>query len=126
MDKTDIERLLSHMDNGAKEAFISMPRENQLLVLLSIEMSNSNRIANVEKKQIETDRDLKEYRRKREQREDDSDESIMNTTQKMLKILAEQKAKEFNTATYIRDKVLPQIITFITLALLALAFGYKP
>lgn len=126
MNKIDIENLLTIMDNGAKEAFVSMTRENQLLVLLSIAMSNSNRIANVEKKQIETERDMKEYRRKREQRESNSDDEVMNTTQKIIKVLTEMESKKFNYAIWFRDRVMPQVITVITLALLALAFGYKP
>lgn len=126
MDKTDIEKLLTAMDNGAKEAFLSMTVENQRLVLFSIEISNSNRIANVEKKQIEIDRDMREYRRTRERREDHNDESIMDTTQKILKAIAEAEAKKFNVGVYVRDKILPTVITFVTLALLALAFGYKP
>jgi len=126
MDKTDIEKLLTVMDNGAKEAFISMPRENQLLVLLSIEMSNSNRLAKVEKKQIEVEIDVKQYRRQRESREDNSNGDIMNTTQKILKAISEADAKKFNYGIWFRDRVLPSVITVITLALLALAFGYKP
>lgn len=127
MDKIDIEKLLTIMDNSAKEAFISMPRENQLLVLLSIEMSNSNRLAKVEKKQIDMEADVKTYRRERERREDDSDDHLLNTTQKMLKILAQEKAKEFNWGIYFRDRVLPNILSPAILILIYLiATQLKP
>lgn len=126
MDKIDIEKLLTIMDNGAKEAFIAMPRENQLLVLLSIEMSNSNRLAKVEKKQIDMETDVKVYRIEREReekrREGDSDDHLLNTTQKMLKILAQEKAKEFNWGIYFRDRVLPNILSPAIIILLYLIF----
>jgi len=122
MDKFNVEQLLSIMDNGAKEAFINMTRENQLLVLLSIEMSNSNRLAMVERKQIDTETDLKAYRRKREMKEDNGDHEVMNTTQKILTYIAEAKAKEFNWGIYFRDRVLPNILSPAIIILLYLIF----
>ncbi len=119
----DVERLLNGMDIDAKNAFTGMERENQLLVLFSIEMSNSNRLAKVEKKQIAFEEDNKMYREKREHRESEND--IMNTTQKIVAALAEAEAKRFNYWTWFRDRVLPSVITLITLAILYLTFGGK-
>jgi len=123
MNKSDIEQFLDSMDNGAREAFISMPRENQLLVLFSIEMSNSNRLAKVEREQIEFKKDVREYRMKREKREDNGDTDIMNTTQKILNAIADAKAKEFNWGIYFRDRVLPSILAPGILVLLYLIFS---
>jgi hypothetical protein len=121
-DKINIKSFLSLLDDEQKESFKSMTREDQLLSIFGIEISNSNRLAVVEKKQIDTERDMKEYRKLRERRENNGDEEIMNTTQKILKAIADQKAKEFNTWIYIRDRVLPNILSPAILILLYLIF----
>lgn len=123
--KRDIERALDTLDADAKDYFLSMSEEERDAILLSIESSNSNRIAVVEKRQIEFERDVRSYRRQREMREDNDSEEVMNTTQKILKAIAEAEAKKFNYAAWFRDRVLPQVITLITLAVLYLTFGGK-
>ena len=121
--KKDIERALEGMEDDARQSFLSMSREDQMIVILSMEGSNSNRLAVVERRQIEFDKDMKDYRRRREIREDKNDDEVMNTTQKIIKAIAEAEAKKFNYGVWFRDRVLPQVITLITLAVLYLTFG---
>lgn len=127
MTSIDVNQLLDRMDNGAREAFLAMNPESQLLVIFSIEMSNSNRLANVERKQIDVEVDLKNYRKKREAREDNGDNEVINTTQKILNAIADAKAKEFNWSIYFRDRVLPNILSPAILILIYLiATQLKP
>ena len=114
------------MDEDAKSMFLDMTREEQLTVLLSMAASNSNRLALVERRQIDFETDYKAYRRERERKEngDDGDDK-MGTTQKIVKMIEEERAKQFNYVVWFRDRVMPQVITLITLAILYLAFGNK-
>lgn len=123
--KRDIERAKDAFDEDAKDAFLSMTREDQLVVLLSMEGSNSNRLAKVEKWQIDFERDSRLYRAQRERRENGGEDELLGTTQKIYKAIKDAEAAKFNYAVWFRDRVLPQVITVITLALLALAFGAK-
>ncbi len=123
--KREIEQAKDAFDDDAKDTFLAMTREDQLIVLLSMEGSNSNRLAKVEKWQIDFERDARLYRAQRERRENHDDEDLLGTTQKILKAIADSEAKKFNYAVWFRDRVLPQVITVITLAILALAFGAR-
>lgn len=123
--KRDIEKALEIIDGDARDVFLNMPREDQLIVLLSMEGSNSNRLAVVERRQIDFERDIRLYREKRERKESNGDGDIMSTTQKILKAIRETEAAKFNYAVWFRDRVLPQVITLITLAILYLTFGGK-
>jgi hypothetical protein len=120
----DIDRALKNLDDDAKATFLGMSREDQLLVVLSMEGSNSNRLAVVEKWQIDFERESKVYRRQREQREG-SDDDLMTNTQKMAKIVANELAKRFDFWSWFRDRILPTVITVIVLAVLYMAFGGK-
>lgn len=122
--KREIEQTLNNFDRDAKEYFLAMSREDQLLVVLSMEGSNSNRLAKVEKWQIEFEKDSRLYRREREQREGNG-EDVMSITQKMAKVVAQEFAKRFDFWTWFRDRVLPGVITLIVLAVLYLTFGGK-
>lgn len=123
--KRDIERAKELFDDDAKEAFLSMSREDQLIVLLSMEGSNSNRLAKVEKWQIDYERESRMYRAQRERRENHDDDDVMGTTQKILKAIADAEAKRFDFWTWFRDRVLPGVISLIVLAILYLTFGGK-
>ena len=125
--KRDLENVKNAMDEDAKAMFLDMTREEQLTVLLSMAASNSNRLALVERRQIDFETDYKAYRRERERKEviDNDDDEKMGTTQKIVKMIEEERAKQFNYVVWFRDRVMPTIITAITLALLALAFGAK-
>lgn len=127
MDVIDFNKILERLDDEQKKSFVEMTRENQLLVILSIEMSNSNRLAKVEKKQIDMEADVRNYRMKREQREDNNNDDVMNTTQKIIKAIADAEAKKFNWGIYFRDRVLPNILSPAILILIYLiATQLKP
>lgn len=122
--KRDIERALDALDPDAKDTFVSMSDQERDVVLLSMESSNSNRLAKVEKWQIDFERDARSYRAQRERLENGDDDK-MGTTQKIVKMIEEERAKQFNYVVWFRDRVMPQVITLITLAILYLAFGNK-
>ena len=108
--KKDIEKALSILDPDAKDMFLAMSDEERDTILLSMSGSNSNRLANVEKWQIDYERNNRLYREKREKREDNNSDDVMNTTQKILKAIAESEAKKFNLAVWMRDRVAPGLV----------------
>ena len=120
--KRDIEKVLGNLDEDAKESFLAMTKEDQLLVILSMEGSNSNRLAIVERWQIDFQRDQNKYRQQREKREG-SDEDVMSITQKMAKVFAQEIAKRFDFWAWARDRILPPIAIAFILGLLYLVFG---
>jgi hypothetical protein len=134
----DIKSLLDdvQMNESAKIAFLALSREEQLLLILSMEAYIRSKLATIEKKQLDFDDDLKsfrvelrQYRSQRERRERQSsasnEDETIDTTQKIIKILEREKAKQFDAWTWFRDRVLPTIITIITLAILYFVFGGK-
>ena len=121
--KQELQKIQDNFDPEAREFFLSMTREEQLIVLFSIGASNSNRLAIVEKWQIDFGKDTRQYRAERERLENGDDK--MSTTQKIVKMIEEERAKQFNYAVWFRDRVLPQVISLITLAILYLTFGGK-
>ena len=123
ISKNDIDRLLSDMDNGAKEAFALLPREDQLMVIFGMEMSNSNRLAIVERRQIDFERDARDYREKRENRENSHNTDVLTTTSKIAEEIRKAFAQRFDVGVYFRDKILPTILTAIALGILYLVFG---
>lgn len=129
LTKHDIEKAKDFLTEDAKSAFLDMTENERMIVLLSIEGSNSNRLAVVERRQIDTERDNRIYRQQREIKEKNGenhkDENDMNTTQKIIRMIEEERAKQFNYAVWFRDRVLPQVITLVTLAVLYLTFGGK-
>jgi len=141
VSKRDIDQILKQLDEDARETFLSMSREDQLLVILSMEGSNSNRLAVVEKSQIGFGQDLDSFkqelrivradREKREQRDrqklygDLEGDDEMSTTQKVARAIAQEFAKRFDMWAWFRDRVLPSVITLIVLAVLYLTFGGK-
>jgi hypothetical protein len=125
ISKADLDRmLLGVFDQDAKLSFLGMSREDQLTVILAMEGSNSNRLAVVEKWQIEFEKDKNVYRRQREDREK-NDDDLMTNTQKMAKIVAQEFAKRFDFWSWFRDRILPTVVTIIVLAILYMAFGGK-
>lgn len=120
--KSDLDKIMRNLDDDARASFLSMPREDQLLIILSMEGSNSNRIANVERWQIDFERESRVYRKQREKREG-SEEDFLTNTQKMAKIVAQEFAKRFDFWTWARDRILPPILIAICLGILYLVFG---
>jgi hypothetical protein len=126
INKKELESLVKmEMDEEAKRTFLAMVREEQLLAIMGMQAYIRSDLANVKKKQMDFEQELRQYRMQRERREDEHDHEIMNTTQKIVKALQEAKANEFNAGIWFRDKVLPGIISLITLGILYLVFGGK-
>jgi hypothetical protein len=126
MNRHDLESLVEmEMDDEAKKAFLAMVREEQLLAIMGMQAFIRSDLANVKKRQIEFENELRQYRMQRERREDTHDSEVMNTTQKIVTAIANAKAQEFNFWLWFRDKVLPGIISLITLGILYLVFGGK-
>ena len=123
--KRDIERARDVLEEDAKNTFLNMSREDQLIVLLSMEGSNSNRLAKVEKWQIDFEQDARRYRLEREKRENPDEDDVMGTTQKILKAISEAEAKRFDFWLWFRDRILPGVVQLITLAILYLTFSGK-
>lgn len=139
ISKRDLEQILKQLDDEARGTFLSMPREDQLLVILAMEGSNSNRLAVVEKSQIGFNQDLESFKKElrtvradRERREQKNRKKLygdlegddeMSTTQKVAKAIAQEFAKRFDFWTWFRDRILPGVVSIIVIALLYLAFG---
>lgn len=125
--RRELEKLKEDFDPDAREFFLTMSREDQLIALFSIGASNSNRLAVVEMRQINFEGDIRRYREKRERLEngDDEGEDKMSTTQKIVKMIEEERARQFNFPLWFRDRVLPGIVQLVTLALLYFIFGGK-
>ena len=121
----DIEKALENLDDDAKASFLAMPREDQLLVVLSMEGANSNRLAIVERWQIEFEKEARKYRIERENKENGQEGNIMSITQKMAQVVAQEFAKRFDFWTWFRDRILPPIAIAFILGLLYLVFGGK-
>ncbi len=125
------------MDDEAKKVFLAMPREEQLLAILGMQSWTRAELVNVKKDVInvrgdltEFKRESREYRVKRERKEnhllgDLEGDDGMSTTQKIVREIAKEFGKRFDFWAWFRDRVLPSIITLITLAILYLTFGGK-
>lgn len=120
--KKDLEKLKGDFDPEAREYFLQMSPEDRESALLSMSASNSNRLAKVEKWQIDYERDNRQYRAKREQRENGNDDAV-NITQKILKAIETHEANKFNWGVWFRDRVLPVLAVGFILTLLAIVYG---
>jgi hypothetical protein len=134
--KVDFQEIFDavQMDENAKKVFLSMPREEQLLAILGINAWTRSELAVVKKDVVsiqadleETRRDLVSYRIKRERQERESreydDDATITNTQKIAKEVAKALAQRFDFWTWFRDRVLPTVVTIITLAILYFVFG---
>ena len=126
MSKVDIQQILENVDEDARENFASMDEKAHLLVIFSLEISNSSRLAVVEKKQIEFERDYNMYRKKREQRENNHDQEVLSVTQEIAKGIKDAFAQRFDVWVWFRDRVLPVLVTGFILVLLSLVYGGRP
>lgn len=124
------------LDEELKDAFIKMPREEQLFSILSMQAYLRRELAIVKKRQIDFETDYKRYRNHRERREKEligdlnEGEDGMSITQKVMRVAAQEVAKafaqRFDVWVYFRDRVLPTIITGFILALLYIVYGRTP
>jgi len=106
-----------------KATFLSMRQEEQLAALFGMLAYIRSDLANVKKEQIGFGQDLNSFKRElrdvRITREKMEQERQQNTDQKIDAALS----KRFDFWVYLRDRILPSIITLILLAILYLTFG---
>src|SRR3990167_8990338 len=100
MTSKDIDMILLDMDPGAKDSFVSMPREQQLLIIFGMGKSNSNRLAVVERRQIEFEKDARNYRAAREYKEQNHSNDVMTTTDKIAEGIKKAFAQRFDAGVY--------------------------
>ena len=75
------------MDKEAKQVFLAMPREEQLLAILGMQAWSSNELAKTQRDVASLRDDLEMYRRKREEKENGNDNTI---TQKIVKTVKQR------------------------------------
>lgn len=121
--KRDIEKALENLDDDLRQDFVSMSEQERDTVLLSLSGSNSNRLAKVEKWQIDYERNALSYRAQRERKENRNGDDELTTTQKILKAIRDNEASKFDWWVWFRDRVLPVIVTVGLLVLLGLMYG---
>jgi hypothetical protein len=129
------------MDPEAKQVFLNMPREEQLLAILGMQAWTRSELVNVQRMVLDTRDDLASFkeesrreRAKREMRESrltsgrevyDEQDDETSITQKVAKEIAKAMAQRFDVWIYFRDKILPPILIAVTFAILYQAFGGK-
>lgn len=128
--KKELDELLDLVfDDDAKQSFLSMTREAQLMAILGGQAYTRSKLASLEKRQIDFERDVRSYRGYRERRENKHDEDVTDTTQKIVKIVTNEIksafAQRFDFWIWFRDKVLPTVATVIVLGVLYLVFKDK-
>ena len=111
------------LSEDQKVAFLKMPQEEQLAALFGMLAYVRSDLANIKREQIGFGQDLDSFKRElrnvRITREKMEQERQQNTDQKIEAALS----KRFDFWVYLRDRVLPGIITLILLAVLYLTFG---
>lgn len=121
----DMEKVLSNMDADARGMFLNLMREEQLLIIFGMESQNSNRLAVVERRQIAFEDELRLYRKNREEKENAHQHILEDTTDKIRVAIKEAFSQRFDWSIYFRDKILPTILTAISLGILYVVFGGK-
>ena len=104
-------------DREARQVFLAMERDDQLLSMLGMIAYSNSQVANLQK-------DLIQYRNQRETEEKKRGDFLMDTGTRIAQgIKKELEARD--PVKWFVDRVLPQIITIITLAILYFVFGGK-
>ena len=133
ISKRDMEEILSaDMDVEVRRTFLAMSREEQLLAILGMLSYSRSEMAIVKKTQIEFGQDLgafkkelREVRRERERREQQHEDDLLTTTQKIAREITKAFSSRFDFWTWARDRILPPIVIAFILGLLYLVFGGK-
>jgi hypothetical protein len=127
LSHTDILELLQAVkqDKEARQVFLSMNREDQLLSILGIIAYTNSQLVILQKEFIEHKNDAKRYRMNREAQEKKVGDLAMTTGQKIAEGIRRELAGRFDFWLWFRDKVLPSVITVATLTLLYFVFGGK-
>jgi hypothetical protein len=105
-------------DREARQVFLAMSREDQLLSILGMIAFTNSQVVNLQ-------RDLISYRADREMKEQKTSDKLYDTGARIAQGIKDELAKQFNFWLWFRDKVLPTVVTVAVLALLYFIFGGK-
>lgn len=126
-------------DRDARKAFLAMPREEQLLAILSMIAYTNSQLAIIQKEQFDQRNDMKEFKReardarlerrslerqlaeKLDIRIEKPEDDTLTTTEKVKAIIV--KSLGLGWWLDIVKSVLTTIITVVTLAILYFVFG---
>ena len=106
---------LVQADREARQVFLSMPREDQLLSILGMIAYTNSQIANLQKGNVE-------YRHAREQREMSHRQELVDTGEVIAVGIKRALEERYARSTKIVDSVIINLTTIIAVALLVLAF----
>jgi hypothetical protein len=125
MNKAELDDILSlnHLSEDARRAFLAKTREEQLLAILGMEAYLRGEIASMKRRQIDFESDLREYRKKRENKEGIKGNDAVDTTQKIANAIRDALGQRFDWGVYFRDKILPPILVIIATGILYIVFG---
>jgi len=126
ISKKDLDELLEvDFDEDAKDSFLKMTREEQLMAILGIQAYTRSKLASLEKRQIDFEKDVHNYRGTRERKQNLHNGDMQDNTEKIAKQIKEAFAQRFDFWVWFRDRVLPTVIGVVTLGILYLVFGGK-
>ena len=116
--------------DNPKQTFREMTPEEQteaiydMLAYVRGELANTKKIQITMKDEFEIfQREARAYRGQREQKEITHESEVGNTTQKIIKVYAQEMAKRFDFWMWARDRILPPILIAICLGILYVVFG---
>lgn len=117
--KDDIGFLLERVqaDREARQVFLAMPREDQLLSILGMISYINSQLAKIQKENID-------YRKIREDREGDHNSRLVDTGEKIAIGIQKALNERNQRSNRILDSVLTTIINVITLGILYLVFSH--
>ena len=117
---SSIKRMLDlvQADRDAKQVFLSMPREEQLLAILGMISFTNSQLANIQRENIE-------YRGKRERQEQTHSDRLVDTGTKIAEGINNALSAKFGRWQRLIDSVLDKVLTLVILAILYLTFGGK-
>lgn len=108
-------------NNDQRRAFMRLPRDEQLETLHDMVAYLRNEQAEYVKQHIDLRDELKFLRNEMNGIGMRTKDDTLTTTEKFDKLMG----KRFDWGVWLRDKVLPGVISFITMGLLYLVFGGK-
>lgn len=118
------------MSEDQKKSFKDLSTGEQMEILYDMlayvrgEIAGTKKVQIIMKDEFENfQREARAYRGQREKKEITHESEIGNTTQKIIKVYAQEMAKRFDFWSWARDRILPTILTAIILGVLYLVFG---
>lgn len=105
-------------DKDAKQVFLAMSREDQLLSILGMIAFTNSQIANMQKEHVS-------YRQERERKEVTHDNKLIDTGEKIAIGIQNVMTEKFGRWTKLADSILDKVITIVIIGILYLVFGGK-